>query len=525
MKNIRYKFRLAPWLIAIAITLNTATVSAALGIDYTENLLEITDRGVFTPDGRPVTESSAEGSAGTEKKTPEPALQPAPITGGSLEEYQNTIMNSWGGKKAYTEKRLQGIRESLETELSNFKVFSDRIGEAEAKLAPLEKQVTDLNGQIAVFNEQLRLTREKVTDVEKQIAEKQLAMRDLMEEEKKAKVSLRVQQEAVLSYITLLYDEESEFVDVYGNSGSTLKLLLADNSVSENFFGKEYVSVMEQTGRKVFHDMEESYLALKEKQAGLLLGQTKLNRLYASLDQEKKIMEETRHTKQEMLAKAETEKESYEKLLEESIHQQLESSLAIQNMKDNIGLIESKLKLMPDDPIVENTTFGESLTDTPEIPVPGDNQTGSFFAWPVPPNAVTAYFHDPTYPAKWGTHQALDIRAPQYTEIRAPAHGYVVEAKDNGFGYSYIILAHKKNLVTVYGHVSEIRVKTGMLVSKGDVIGLTGGTPGTKGAGLQTTGPHLHFETHFKGEPVEPLDYLPVLQLPIEYIPDRYLKR
>ncbi len=99
----------------------------------------------------------------------------------------------------------------------------------------------------------------------------------------------------------------------------------------------------------------------------------------------------------------------------------------------------------------------------------------------------------------------------------------MVEAKDNGFGYSYIILAHKGNLVTLYGHVYEIRVKPGMLVAKGDVIGLTGGTPGTRGAGLQTTGPHLHFEVHYKGEPQDPLDYLDVLQLPIEYIPEKYL--
>ena len=146
------------------------------------------------------------------------------------------------------------------------------------------------------------------------------------------------------------------------------------------------------------------------------------------------------------------------------------------------------------------------------------------FIWPVPPVAITAYFHDPSYPKKWGVHNAVDIRAKQYTEIHAPANGYVFQTKDNGMGYSYIILAHKNKLVTVYGHVSEILVKPGTVVKQGDVIGLSGGMPGTKGAGWQTTGSHLHFEVWHDGEQVDPLDYLPVMELPIEYIPDKYLK-
>lgn len=131
------------------------------------------------------------------------------------------------------------------------------------------------------------------------------------------------------------------------------------------------------------------------------------------------------------------------------------------------------------------------------------------FSWPVPNRGITAGFHDPEYPYRHiFEHNAVDIRASQGLDIRAPAPGYVAKTKDNGYGYSYIVIVHPGGFSTVYGHVSCSKVQEGTYIERGDSLGCVGGRPGTRGAGPWTSGSHLHFEIRLNGIPVNPLNYL-----------------
>ena len=92
-------------------------------------------------------------------------------------------------------------------------------------------------------------------------------------------------------------------------------------------------------------------------------------------------------------------------------------------------------------------------------------------------------------------HTGIDLAAGQGTPVYAAASGVVVVAYDSGnSGLSYIAIQHGNGYLTNYLHVGEICVSNGQYVSRGEAIGLSGGAPGTRGAGYFTTGPHLHFE-------------------------------
>jgi murein DD-endopeptidase MepM/ murein hydrolase activator NlpD len=132
------------------------------------------------------------------------------------------------------------------------------------------------------------------------------------------------------------------------------------------------------------------------------------------------------------------------------------------------------------------------------------------FLWPVS-GRVSAGFFDAAYHRFFGVpHKGIDIVAAQGTTVRSAAPGVVFLARDGGArGYSYILIGHRDGYATLYGHLSSFSVSNGQEVEAGQAIGLSGGRPGTHGAGPMTTGPHLHFEMIRNGTHIDARTMLP----------------
>ncbi len=132
------------------------------------------------------------------------------------------------------------------------------------------------------------------------------------------------------------------------------------------------------------------------------------------------------------------------------------------------------------------------------------------FRWPVEPLlGISAHFRDEGYRARFGIpHKAIDIPVEQGSVVAAAADGVVVKAQDNGLGFNALVIRHGGGYATLYGHVSAYLVEEGQEVAAGDPVALSGGTPGTPGAGNLTTGAHLHFEVIRDGEQTDPLPLL-----------------
>lgn len=98
-------------------------------------------------------------------------------------------------------------------------------------------------------------------------------------------------------------------------------------------------------------------------------------------------------------------------------------------------------------------------------------------------------------------HEGIDVTAPTGTPIEAPAAGRVTGAGwEAGYGNT-ITIDHGFGIVTKMAHASKLLVRRGQRVERGEKVALVGST------GL-ATGPHLHYEVHQHGRPVDPLRYV-----------------
>lgn len=94
-------------------------------------------------------------------------------------------------------------------------------------------------------------------------------------------------------------------------------------------------------------------------------------------------------------------------------------------------------------------------------------------------------------------HTGADIPYPHGTPVKCAFDGRVrLAERHKGYG-NLIIVRHENGLETFYAHLSEIQVKVGDWVHAGDQIALGGSTG-------RSSGPHLHFETRYKGNAFDP---------------------
>ncbi|MDR3335700.1 MAG: M23 family metallopeptidase [Treponema sp.] len=94
-------------------------------------------------------------------------------------------------------------------------------------------------------------------------------------------------------------------------------------------------------------------------------------------------------------------------------------------------------------------------------------------------------------------HQGLDLAAPMGTEVYAARDGTVTDIGEDSIYGKYVIIRHKDNWTSLYGHLSEINTALRRDVQSGTLIGRVGSTG-------QSTGPHLHFELRQHGKAQDP---------------------
>jgi len=157
---------------------------------------------------------------------------------------------------------------------------------------------------------------------------------------------------------------------------------------------------------------------------------------------------------------------------------QITSQLVVQSKSydDVFKLAKNKEKLIASIPAIQPVDFHDL------------RRIGSLYGYRTDPFYKVVKFHE-----------GIDFTAAVGTPIYATGDGVITEAEYNSGGYgNKIIINHGYSYETVYAHLSKIKVKVGQKVKRGEVIGLMGNTG-------KSTAPHLHYEVHKAGTPMNPI--------------------
>lgn len=121
------------------------------------------------------------------------------------------------------------------------------------------------------------------------------------------------------------------------------------------------------------------------------------------------------------------------------------------------------------------------------------------YIWPL----KDSFTQTSGFGSRWGRqHKGVDLAVSVGTTVYAADGGTVVEAQYSGSYGNVVMIDHQNGQETRYAHNSKLLVKKGDKVYQGQPIAKSGNTG-------RSTGPHVHFEIRFNGEPRNPLNYLP----------------
>jgi len=377
---------------------------------------------------------------------------------------------------AQTSTDLQNQIKSFQDEI---KFLEQQQAQYEKNIVTSQKESATLKSQINILNNTIYKTIAEISKKEAEIKKTNLEIAEIIGQIGDKSLEIEDLKQYLAKLLRRIYQEDNK---------NYVEVILLNQRLSD-YFNLLKAQLDIQVGlQNTLDNVKNLKIDLETQEKQLREKKEELEKLKISLSGEKKELENNKVAKNYLLQKTQGAESTYRALL-------VKARAEMKQMEKEVAALEISLRKK----IAKEEEWKKI-------------QAGILvFSWPVPKNVVTSSFHDPTYPYRsWlGEHSGIDVRAAQGTTLKASTDGYVGRARDAGMGYSYILLIHQDNFSTLYGHVSKIYVKDGQYVKRGDVIGLTGGMPGTPGAGNFSTGPHLHFEIRKNGISVNPLNYLP----------------
>lgn len=377
------------------------------------------------------------------------------------------------------DREIESLNVKIQLQKKQLDKLAQKQKEYQAQIALKQNEKVSLNNQLGLIEDRLVKTELDIEETALEIAKLNLEIQKIELDSENLDNKIKSQKNQIAGLLRLIYKQEQV---------TTLEALLLNDTLS-GFLNQ--IKYLQNTNEKLSESIDELKAQKEKLEKNRLMLENKnkdASALKLKLEEKKDSLNYEQNQKTNVLAQTMESEAAFQALLARARAEQNQARVEISNAESQI---RQKMSQKDKDKL---------------------ESSDSTMTWPVTKNYITSGFHDPDYPYRKiiGEHPAIDIRSAQGSNLYAAADGYVAKVKfDGSKNYGYIMIIHANNLATVYGHVSAVNVSVDQYVVKGQIIGKSGGTPGTPGSGAFSSGPHLHFEVRKNGLPVNPLNYLP----------------
>ena len=369
---------------------------------------------------------------------------------------------------------------------------ADDISDAKKKQQELEQQKNTAEAEKSELSSELDSIVSKMEKTQSDLSAKETEINDAETELVTAKANEDDQYQTMKLRIKYMYEN---------GSNEFLEILMEADSIADLLNKAEYINKISKCDRELLVEYEDTRKDVEDRENALKKEYAELESLQDELAGEQANVEKLLADKNiqidNLTSEISTNADKLKKLIAEA-----EAAEARRKEAEATAAAQAAAAAAAAQASASSSSSGSSSSSS------GNTSSGSatgsgVLAHPVPGASITSGFGGRVAPTAGATssHDGIDYGAGYGATVYAADSGTVITAQYNSARGNYIVINHGNGMQTWYQHLSAMNVSVGQTVSKGQAIGAVGTT------GV-STGPHLHFEVHVGGVPVNPLNYL-----------------
>lgn len=341
-------------------------------------------------------------------------------------------------------------------------------------------------------------TTENVWNMLKKIAIYKIQIASAAEELKTAREWIVSTKDYLADFANFIYKLNNKLYTDNGNTIDDIKLIVNSDNIPRTL-ANDY---MVQSMILQLNDLMGDFTANEEKQIALI---KKLSQLKSGAGSQIKDF-------QVELEKLQQKKNYLIQFLSLYKNDKTQRQIAITNLFESTKWVYDKMMSLTKDIskwiYTSEFNMDKKIEDLNKIEK--DNETYPLARPVYPISEVQTYFGDELYQKQYGVpHIGIQIKATQWSPVYSARDGIVYFVADsNQIWINRVMIVHANGYVTAYQYMNKILVKPGDIVRRGQLIGNSGGEPGTKWAGFVSKGPNLTFIVFKDGIATDPFTFL-----------------